>query len=83
MRWTTRDFVTLEDDTGAVNVIVWPQVAEQQRRVALGAPRRPCDLVRRGQPDAADGRQRQRELALRAEVQRLAALDDVAPAAAE
>jgi error-prone DNA polymerase len=30
-------FVTLEDDTGAVNVIVWPQVAEQQRRALLGA----------------------------------------------
>ncbi len=30
-------FVTLEDDTGAVNVIVWPQVAETQRRALLGA----------------------------------------------
>jgi error-prone DNA polymerase len=30
-------FVTLEDDTGAVNVIVWPQVAEQQRRALLGS----------------------------------------------
>jgi error-prone DNA polymerase len=30
-------FVTLEDDTGAVNVIVWPQVAQQQRRALLGA----------------------------------------------
>ncbi len=30
-------FVTLEDETGAVNVIVWPQVAEQQRRALLGA----------------------------------------------
>jgi error-prone DNA polymerase len=28
-------FVTLEDETGAVNVIVWPQVAEKQRRVLL------------------------------------------------
>ena len=30
-------FVTLEDDTGSVNVIVWPQVAETQRRALLGA----------------------------------------------
>jgi error-prone DNA polymerase len=30
-------FVTLEDDTGSINVIVWPQVAEQQRRALLGA----------------------------------------------
>ncbi|KPF58517.1 DNA polymerase [beta proteobacterium AAP51] len=30
-------FVTLEDDTGAVNVIVWPQVVEKQRRALLGA----------------------------------------------
>ena len=30
-------FVTLEDDTGAVNVIVWPQVAEAQRRPLLTA----------------------------------------------
>jgi error-prone DNA polymerase len=28
-------FVTLEDDTGAVNVIVWPAVAEAQRRALL------------------------------------------------
>jgi len=30
-------FVTLEDETGAVNVIVWPSVAAAQRRVLLGA----------------------------------------------
>jgi error-prone DNA polymerase len=30
-------FVTLEDETGAVNVIVWPQVAEQQRRALLSS----------------------------------------------
>jgi error-prone DNA polymerase len=30
-------FVTLEDETGAVNVIVWPKEAEQQRRALLGA----------------------------------------------
>ena len=28
-------FVTLEDETGAVNVIVWPQVAESQRKPLL------------------------------------------------
>jgi len=30
-------FVTLEDETGAVNVIVWPSVAAAQRRTLLGA----------------------------------------------
>jgi error-prone DNA polymerase len=30
-------FVTLEDDTGSVNVIVWPQVAEAQRRALLAS----------------------------------------------
>jgi error-prone DNA polymerase len=30
-------FVTLEDETGAVNVIVWPRVAEAQRMPLLGA----------------------------------------------
>ena len=30
-------FVTLEDDTGAVNVIVWPAVAEAQRKPLLAA----------------------------------------------
>jgi error-prone DNA polymerase len=30
-------FATLEDETGTVNIIVWPQVAEQQRTVLLGA----------------------------------------------
>ncbi len=30
-------FVTLEDETGAVNVIVWPKIAEQQRKPLLGA----------------------------------------------
>ena len=30
-------FVTLEDETGAVNVIVWPKVAEAQRKPLLGA----------------------------------------------
>jgi len=30
-------FVTLEDETGAVNVIVWPKIAEAQRKPLLGA----------------------------------------------
>jgi len=30
-------FVTLEDETGAVNVIVWPRVFEAQRQALLGA----------------------------------------------
>jgi error-prone DNA polymerase len=30
-------FVTLEDETGAVNVIVWPRVAEAQRRPLLSS----------------------------------------------
>jgi error-prone DNA polymerase len=30
-------FVTLEDETGAVNVIVWPSVAEAQRRALLAS----------------------------------------------
>ena len=30
-------FVTLEDETGNVNVIVWPSLLGKQRREALGA----------------------------------------------
>ena len=30
-------FVTLEDETGAINVIVWPKVADAQRKPLLGA----------------------------------------------
>ena len=30
-------FVTLEDDTGTVNVIVWPTVAQAQRQPLIGA----------------------------------------------
>jgi error-prone DNA polymerase len=30
-------FVTLEDETGAVNIIVWPDVAEAQRKPLLGS----------------------------------------------
>ena len=29
--------MTLEDETGAVNVICWPQVVEAQRRALLGS----------------------------------------------
>ena len=29
--------MTLEDETGAVNVIVWPQVAESQRKPLLAS----------------------------------------------
>jgi len=30
-------FVTLEDETGAVNIIVWPRIADAQRKPLLGA----------------------------------------------
>jgi len=30
-------FVTLEDETGNVNVIIWPQLVERQRREVMGA----------------------------------------------
>ena len=30
-------FVTLEDDSGHVNVIVWPQLAERQRQALVGS----------------------------------------------
>jgi error-prone DNA polymerase len=30
-------FITLEDETGIIQVIVWPKLAQQQRRVLLGA----------------------------------------------
>jgi error-prone DNA polymerase len=31
-------FITLEDETGNVNVIIWPKLVEEQRREVLGAP---------------------------------------------
>jgi error-prone DNA polymerase len=31
-------FITLEDETGNVNVIIWPALVEQQRREVLSAP---------------------------------------------
>jgi error-prone DNA polymerase len=30
-------FITLEDETGAANLVVWPQVFEKFRRVVMGA----------------------------------------------
>jgi error-prone DNA polymerase len=30
-------FVTLEDETGQVNLVVWKRIAERQRQVLLGA----------------------------------------------
>jgi error-prone DNA polymerase len=30
-------FLTLEDETGVINLVLWPAVVEHQRRVALGA----------------------------------------------
>jgi error-prone DNA polymerase len=30
-------FVTLEDETGYINLVVWPDLAERQRAVLLGA----------------------------------------------
>ena len=30
-------FITLEDETGNVNVIIWPSLVEQQRREVMGA----------------------------------------------
>jgi error-prone DNA polymerase len=30
-------FITLEDDTGAINIIVWPKVVEAQRKPLLAA----------------------------------------------
>jgi error-prone DNA polymerase len=30
-------FVSIEDETGAINVIVWPALVEKQRKVLLGA----------------------------------------------
>jgi error-prone DNA polymerase len=31
-------FLTLEDETGFVNVVVWPRLCEKQRAEILGAP---------------------------------------------
>ncbi|MGY1459612.1 error-prone DNA polymerase [Luteimonas sp. A534] len=44
-------FVTLEDEGGMVNVIVWPRVAERRRKALLGATL----LVVRGRWERVDG----------------------------
>ncbi len=44
-------FVTLEDETGYINVIVWPKIAETQRKVLLKASL----LTVRGKVQAQDG----------------------------
>ncbi|MDQ7988114.1 MAG: OB-fold nucleic acid binding domain-containing protein, partial [Candidatus Dactylopiibacterium sp.] len=46
-------FVTLEDETGVLNVMVWPKVAERQRRELLGA--RLLGVYGQVQADAASG----------------------------
>ena len=38
-------FVKLEDETGNVNVIVWPSLLEKQRREALSASLLPWSVV--------------------------------------
>ena len=30
-------FITLEDETGVANLVVWPDVFEQQRKIVMGA----------------------------------------------
>lgn len=30
-------FITIEDETGIANLVVWPKVSETQRRIVLGA----------------------------------------------
>jgi error-prone DNA polymerase len=30
-------FITLEDETGVANIVVWPDVMEKQRKVIMGA----------------------------------------------
>ena len=59
-------FVTLEDETGAVNVIVWPRVFERQRREVLGAQLMTvygtwqCDTDSGGEVEAPDRAARRR-----------------------
>jgi error-prone DNA polymerase len=36
-------FITIEDETGVANLIVWPSVFERQRRLVLGAGMLACD----------------------------------------
>ena len=44
-------FVTLEDETGTVNLIVWPKVLQAQREAILGASL----MLVRGQVQAGQG----------------------------
>jgi error-prone DNA polymerase len=44
-------FVTLEDETGSVNLVVWPRVLEAQREAVLGARL----MLVHGRLQAADG----------------------------
>ncbi|MCE3257465.1 MAG: dnaE2 [Nitrobacter vulgaris] len=44
-------FITLEDETDIANLIIWPSLFEQQRRVILGAQMLTC----RGRVQAANG----------------------------
>ena len=46
-------FMTLEDETGMVNVVVWAQVAERQRRVFLESRL----LAVEGRMESAEGSQ--------------------------
>ncbi|MEX2495409.1 MAG: hypothetical protein WD448_04930, partial [Woeseia sp.] len=47
-------FITIEDETGVANLVVWPTLFEKQRRVVLAArhadDRRPRPARRRGRP---------------------------------
>jgi error-prone DNA polymerase len=38
-------FITIEDETGAANLIVWPKVAERYRKVVLGAKVIHCEGI--------------------------------------
>jgi error-prone DNA polymerase len=48
-------FVTLEDDTGCVNVIIWPDLLERYRKEVLGARLMPVYGI--WQADTATGGQ--------------------------
>src|SRR5262249_35931746 len=38
-------FITIEDETGAANLIVWPKVAERYRKAVLGAKVLQCEGI--------------------------------------
>ncbi len=48
-------FVTLEDETGTVNVIVWPQLVESQRQPLLGAHLLSVKGVLQGNSETSNG----------------------------